>query len=282
MSSCRTQPNGYLTVTDGDTTDSSDDLANPSTTDNRIPVTVIAGETDSGNDFLEELPATIGNLVWNDANNSGLRDLGEGPLSGVLVELLTGTGTLITSDTTDVDGLYSFTDLAPGSYQIRIPTVPVGFVISSSNTDFSDATNRTTMTMASTSPSPASPPVLSLPSLLVRQITRWTSASSLPPPLPAPLWSIPLATISQIHRLTISITYALCDALGDPVDDPNTPGVQEYIITSTDGTYAFTNLLPGSYRVKQTQPPAYLTITDGDSTADAPGSPADHCQCLRF
>ena len=134
----QTQPNGYLTVTDGDTTDASDDLANPSTTDNSIPVTVVAGETDSGNDFIEELPAAIGNLVWNDANNNGLRDPGEGPLSGVLVELLTGTGTLISSDTTDLDGLYSFTDLAPGSYQIRIPAAPVGYSLSSTSTEVSD------------------------------------------------------------------------------------------------------------------------------------------------
>ena len=83
------------------------------------------------------------------------------------------------------------------------------------------------------------------------------------------------------------VTLTLCtDLNGDgdsadagegPVDgDPVAAGVQAYTIITTDGTYAFTGLAPGSYVVKETQPSGYLTVTDLDSaTPDAAGSPAD-------
>ncbi len=59
------------------------------------------------------------------------------------------------------------------------------------------------------------------------------------------------------------------------MDNPNLPGVQDYIITTTAGTYAFTGLAPGSYVVKETQPLGYTSISDADTTSDDSGSPAD-------
>ena len=50
----QTQPAGFRSVTDGDTTGGGDDATNTLTNDDLIPVALIAGETDSGNDFVEE------------------------------------------------------------------------------------------------------------------------------------------------------------------------------------------------------------------------------------
>ena len=47
------QPENFLTVLDGDSTVPNDDLENGSLTDDSIPVSVVAGETDNGNDFVE-------------------------------------------------------------------------------------------------------------------------------------------------------------------------------------------------------------------------------------
>ncbi|MCP2728673.1 SdrD B-like domain-containing protein, partial [Limnofasciculus baicalensis] len=69
-----TQPSGYLTVSDGDSTTSGDDAANSSITDNAIPVAVTAGETDTGNDFVEELPGTISGNVKEDIDNNDSGD----------------------------------------------------------------------------------------------------------------------------------------------------------------------------------------------------------------
>jgi subtilisin-like proprotein convertase family protein len=71
------------------------------------------------------------------------------------------------------------------------------------------------------------------------------------------------------------VTVSVCNSSGNPADNPNITGVQDYVVTTTNGTYQFTNLVPGSYIVKETQPTGYLTVTELDSTTDAGGSPAD-------
>ncbi|MBI9050869.1 MAG: DUF11 domain-containing protein [Anaerolineaceae bacterium] len=65
--------------------------------------------------------AQIGNLVWNDADNSGTAN-SESGIDGVTVQLLAGNGTtVLDSTTTSGGGIYSFTDLPAGNYYIRIP-----------------------------------------------------------------------------------------------------------------------------------------------------------------
>ena len=78
------QPAGFDTVTDLDSTLPGDDIANGSTTDNAIPVSVASGETDDGNNFVEEAPGVIAGLITEDTNNDGV---GEDPIAGVVVEL---------------------------------------------------------------------------------------------------------------------------------------------------------------------------------------------------
>ncbi len=94
-------------------------------------------------DFGFYIPVAIGNLVWHDANNNGLRDGGETPLGGVLVELYRSTQTPgvdapLATDTTDPSGLYGFDGLVPGDYIVSIPTPPVGYPRSSTVTDTAD------------------------------------------------------------------------------------------------------------------------------------------------
>ena len=79
----QTQPGGYLTVSDGDAIDGGDDIANASVLDNRIPVTVTSGETDAGNNFIEELPGTITGHLYIDTNGDGNQDAGEPNLANV-------------------------------------------------------------------------------------------------------------------------------------------------------------------------------------------------------
>ncbi|MBL0111049.1 MAG: hypothetical protein IPP42_09385 [Saprospiraceae bacterium] len=68
---------------------------------------------------------SLGNLVWEDANNNGLYDGGEMPLAGVIVELhyynpATMDCELIGYDTTDVNGLYLFDSLLAGKYILAL------------------------------------------------------------------------------------------------------------------------------------------------------------------
>ncbi|WML86420.1 IPTL-CTERM sorting domain-containing protein [Thiothrix subterranea] len=134
----QTQPTGYNSVTDGDTTSPEDDAANTDTTDDRIPVTVIAGETDDGNDFVERASVkpntvSVGDFIWIDANENGQQDKDEIGLAGATVTLLDKDGNpVVLSDGTSVapivtaaDGKYVFGNLPEGEYSIRV-TAPQG------------------------------------------------------------------------------------------------------------------------------------------------------------
>jgi hypothetical protein len=74
---------------------------------------------------------SLGNLVWNDANNNGLKDTPESGLSGVTVQLFSpGSDNVIggavadiqvgASDITDVNGAYLFSSLSAGNYYVKV------------------------------------------------------------------------------------------------------------------------------------------------------------------
>ncbi len=148
-----TQPAGYLTVTDVDSTPDSDTAPNSSGTDNRIPVTVASGETDNGNDFIEMEAATVGDYVWFDLNGNGAQDSGELPIAGVVVFIDSNTsGSRDPGEpfaTTDGAGAYLITGLAPGSYTVavQVSTLPYGALTVQSGDPDGVLNNKTTVVL---------------------------------------------------------------------------------------------------------------------------------------
>ncbi|MFK4761678.1 SdrD B-like domain-containing protein [Microbacterium sp. ZW T5_45] len=69
-------------------------------------------------------PVSIGDYVWLDADRDGVQDEGESPVPDATVRLLSPDGTtVIATTTTDENGYYAFTDLAPGvDYIVEFPT----------------------------------------------------------------------------------------------------------------------------------------------------------------
>lgn len=64
----------------------------------------------------------LGNLVWDDMDNSGTVNGAETGISGVDVQLWSADGSqLLDTDTTDANGIYTFTGLSQGDYLLRIP-----------------------------------------------------------------------------------------------------------------------------------------------------------------
>ncbi len=73
--------------------------------------------------------AGLGDLVWYDIDNDGIKDPAETGISGVTVNLLDDTNTVIATTMTDNTGFYSFTDLIPGDYTVQFDhsTAPAGY-----------------------------------------------------------------------------------------------------------------------------------------------------------
>lgn len=81
----------------------------------------VEGKVDNGYLIceVEECENTLGDFVWHDKNVDGIQNAAEPGISGVIVELLKNSG-VIATDTTDSNGKYEFTNLANGTYEVRI------------------------------------------------------------------------------------------------------------------------------------------------------------------
>ena len=80
--------------------------------------------------------ASLGDYVWEDANENGIQDAGENPLAGVTVELYDASGNPVLDGdgnpvqvVTGSDGKYEFPGLPPGDYVVKF-TPPSGYAIS--------------------------------------------------------------------------------------------------------------------------------------------------------
>ncbi len=106
--------------------------SNPTATSSQIASIVLgagSGSSVSGspnNNFAEVIPSSLSGTVFLDQNNNGTQNGADAGISGVSIELLNSSGTVIATTTTDASGNYSFTGLAPGSYSVREPVQPAG------------------------------------------------------------------------------------------------------------------------------------------------------------
>ncbi len=239
------QPAGYASVADGDRTTPSDDAANVDTGDDFIPVSVLNGESDDGNDFIEVEYGSIAGTVLADTDDNGT---GDAPLENVELALLDGLGNPVldggnpVTTTTDASGNYRFDDLLPGDYQVA-ETQPSGYG-SVSDVDGGDPDLIGNVVSISVSPG--------------EDVTGRDFVE------------IELGAISG-HVFVgtdplAGVTLTLLDEFGDPFDgDPGTPGVQPITtVTGADGSYRFDDVPPGVYQVGQTQPEGYDSFGDID------------------
>ena len=103
--------------------------------DHEATRTVVVAEQAEDADFGYRAAASVGDLVWNDADADGVVDAGESGISGVRVYLdINGNGVFDgatePSDITDGSGIYQIDSLLPGTYAAKIDTstLPAGFV----------------------------------------------------------------------------------------------------------------------------------------------------------
>lgn len=114
------------------TSDLSDSGSDPDPNGNGDPTD--ASEDDPSSVTLR---GSIGDLVWDDMDGDGMRDAGEPGLAGVTVFLDQNQNDTLDGGepfaATNSTGGYEFTDLAAGTYYVRVDvtTLPAGFVLTS-------------------------------------------------------------------------------------------------------------------------------------------------------
>ncbi len=208
------------------------------------PTTVIAasGEnTFAGNDGYF-LPGAISGAVLADTDGDGT---GDAPLEGVEVTLLNADGDPVATTTTAADGGYSFTGLPPGVYSIQ-ETQPAGYA-SVSDKDGGD------------------PDLIGDAAPVVVTAGNVNSGNDF---IEVQFGAISgFVLVDTDHDGTgdeplAGVPLSLLDASGNPVTDGNGDSITT--TTAADGSYLFSGLIPGGYRVAQTQPVGYDSVNDSD------------------
>jgi len=125
-------PAGFVFTPKGQGGDPNNDSnANPATgrTDT---ITLVSGQNDITIDAGLYKPGVIGDRVWDDKDENGIQaqDGSEPGIPGVTVNLYqVGNPTPIATDVTDVNGIYGFSNLAPGQYYVEV-VKPAGYFFS--------------------------------------------------------------------------------------------------------------------------------------------------------
>jgi uncharacterized repeat protein (TIGR01451 family) len=238
--------------------------------------TLDPGEDDLTWDAGVVTAAAIGNFVWEDVNANGLQDTGETGVANVTVRLLDSGGNPIDNPHTDAigdayvvttnsAGNYSFVGLPPNvTYQVRFDR-PAGFIWTRPNQGSNDAidsdgTFNTLVTAANATTG-------NITGLDPGETDNdWDQGVLRPSALGNFIWrdnnDNGLQDTGEPGIDLAANTIALLDSAGNPVDNPNVAGVQNYTTDSNaSGIYAFTNLYPGQYIIQFTTPSGFLRST---------------------
>jgi hypothetical protein len=201
-------------------------------------------------------PGAIGDLVWEDLDGDGTQGADEPGVPTVIVELLDASGTVLSTLVTETDGQYRFSGLAGGDYSVRFDAPP-GFGFTAPDQGNDDQLD------SDADPATGQTPTLSL------------ADGELDLSVDAGLRALPSgpATIGDL---------AWRDLDRDGLQEPGEPGLANVTVrlldqqgaivatTTTDsgGIYGFTNVAPGTYRVRFVSPAGLMPTTADAGTDD--------------
>ncbi|OQW94881.1 MAG: hypothetical protein BWK77_08380, partial [Verrucomicrobia bacterium A1] len=245
-------PSGWqLTLRDvgADTADSDPDR----TTGRTIATVLTSGENDPTWDAGLYRPAALGNFIWHDLDADGIQDGGETGVANVVVDLHDTNGIVVGTTTTDVNGIYWFTNLPPADYYIDVDVPPAWFTSppdqggdDTLDNDIDSAGTTGTRTLVSGQTDPDVDGGLYLPASLGDFVWLDVNGNGVQDG----------GSETGLPGVVVTVYDADTNALDSTATDAN-------------GAYAFTNLVPATYFVGFATPAGYrLTLADqgGDST----------------
>lgn len=195
--------------------------------------------------------AGLGDKVWNDVNQNGLQDVNEPGVQGVTVELMGVNGQVWQSTTTNSAGNYQFIGLLPGNYLVHFTNLPQGYQLTTIDAngtgligDINSDVNPLTATTA------------------LIQLTAGEFNAN----IDAGIWSATTAALGD---------YIWLDENKDGMQQSNEHGIGGVLVTlyqfnglavastvtKANGSYIFSNVLPGQYYIACTNLPTTLSYT---------------------
>jgi protocatechuate 3,4-dioxygenase beta subunit len=286
------KPAGFTPSTQGAGTDGTKDSDANITTGRSNPVTLVSGDAKTDVDAGFYQPLSLGNQVWLDADNDGVKDATEAGIPALTVKLYADAnndgiadGAAINSTTTDANGLYLFNNLKPGSYIVGV-TNPVG---SNSSTGAGQETNANLNVDNNDNG-------ISTVAGETRSGTVALTAGA--EPTGETPNNNPATTPDNNSNLTVDFGFFQPAALGNFVfNDTNKNGIQDTgeagvqgvtvnlldaggnvvgtTTTNSLGAYSFTNLAPGTYIVEFVSPNGFTFSPANQGTDDATDSDAN-------
>ena len=258
------QPANLDSISDQDSTPDGDPFDSDTTVDEQIAVTLESGESDSGNDFVEENRGSITGSVLEDTDGDGVGDTG----IVTTVELYADTdgdgqpdGSPITSVTTNPDGSFSFDDVPPGDYVV-VEVQPAGLDdVSDSDLTPEDGNDGNTP-VDNLIPVTVEPGEDDADNVFVDENKGSISGNVLLDTTGDGAGDTPQGGV------TVEL-YADTDGDGNPdgtaIDSTTTAG---------DGSYSFDPVAPGKYVVVEITPAGLTDVSDDDASPED-SSPAD-------
>jgi protocatechuate 3,4-dioxygenase beta subunit len=202
-------------------------------------VTLLWGDDGIDYDFGELLPGSIRGHVHEDPDGNCETDDGEEtPIAGVTIQLLDASGTVIRATTTNDDGEYEFTDLAPGIYAVR-ELQPGGYLQGDQHVGSGGGNASVTDLLSQ------------IPIHSGDDLVDYDFCEMLPVSIAGIVWldTTRNCQIDDGEARLGGVTIQLLDASGQIVTTT---------VTAGDGTYKFDNLRAGTYSVHEVQPAGYF------------------------
>lgn len=209
-------------------------------------IVLTSGSTGVNYNFGVEAPVGLSGTAYVDQNNDNTFDTGDTVLAGVSVQLLNSDGQAVGSaKLTDASGNYSFTNLAPGTYSLK-ETPPTGAFATAANVGSINGSpvgtasdNQTISTIALGSGQAGTGYDFALGQFGTISGTEYVDndANNSFNTGDSPLSGVTIQLLNSASQVVNTTT------------------------TASDGTYSFTNIVPGTYSVHEGSPGSGLVAT---------------------
>ncbi|HZZ73143.1 MAG TPA: SdrD B-like domain-containing protein [Pirellulales bacterium] len=200
-------------------------------------ISLIGGQAGHNYDFGELLPAQLSGKVYADRNQDCVFNGSDVPLANVSMQLLDTNNNVIATTTTDANGNYTFSNLAPGVYHVR-EIQPAGYL---DEADMVGTAGGTLLDVNNIGQ-------IALTSGLNAQHYDFCEVE--PVSLAGKVWADPEGDcVYGPNDIPLAnVTIQLLDSQGNVI---------RTTLTDANGNYKFDNLAPGTYGVHEVQPAGF-------------------------